>query len=332
MIAVCATPTRFCYSIYGVHVTSELPLPFYAQAEEQGVARAAAAVTFVDGNDDDFILFPRASMSGEEFVFEEAGDATSYLRWPHLYEFAVAADGSRVACRALDGCDVSVLQNFLFGQVLAVALVRQGVEPLHAAVVRIGDGAVALLGDCTFGKSTLLATFAEAGHRVLTDDVLILRVHGGAMYALPGSGRIKLLPDAASRFIANPDRGAPLTPMTTKRSFAVDEARLERSAVPLRALFALPDPDDRDAMTTITIRPMSRADAVCTLVKNTFTTHVVDRERLARQFDWASQIASRVDAFHLEYPTGLHHLEQIQQAIVTHVAERMTAAAFEEQR
>ena len=52
--------------------------------------------------------------------------------------------------------------------------------------------------------------------------------------ALPGSGRIKLLPDSASQFLSNTDSGTPLNPLTTKRSFLVDAARRQRSGVRLR--------------------------------------------------------------------------------------------------
>jgi hypothetical protein len=308
---------QHCYSIYGVRVTSDFPLAFAADASSLDADPPLADVEFVEGDDRHFAPFTSTS-ADDEFLFEEASDGTAYLRWRALYEFKVAAGGTRVACRPLDGCGVSVLQNFLFSQVLAVALVRQGIEPLHAAVMRVGAGAIGLLGDCTYGKSTLLAAFAASGHRMLTDDMLILRRHAGALHALPGSGRIKLLPDSARRFLGDPASGMPLTPMNDKRSFALDESRQQRESLPLRRLFVLPDPDERDRTDTIEICSMSRAETVCAILKNTFTTLVVDRERLARQFDFATRLAFEIDGFQLRYPTGLHHLEDIRDAILEH--------------
>lgn len=319
------SPSRYCYSVYGVRVTSDLPFEFPPAHPSSSPPRGSvvADVEFVEGEDGDFAHVELSSEPDEEFVCRPLPDGSTYLRWTHLYEFTVSADGSRVACRPLDGCDRSVLQNFLFGQVLGVALVRQGIEPLHAAVVRVDDCAVGFLGDCTFGKSTLLAAFLEAGHRVLTDDLLILDRRGGDAVALPGAGRIKLLPDSAIRFVADPERGAPLNPMTDKRSFPIDISHRQREGLPLRLLFLLPEPEERDRSNAIEIRPASRAEMVRELLRNTFTDQIVDRDRLARQFEHASEVASEIDGFWLRYPGGMQHLPPLRRAIVEHVQRRL---------
>jgi hypothetical protein len=319
-MSTCASPARYAYLVYGVRVTSDFPFEFPSGDDSERGA-PLAHVEFVEGVDRDFQPFalPRASDPDAGFFCQPLPGGPTYLRWPRWYEFSVSTDGSRVACRPLHGCDRSVLQNFLFGQALAVALVHQGLEPLHASVVRLDEGAVGFLGDCTFGKSTLLATFLEAGHRVLTDDLLILDQRAGGAVALPGSGRIKLLPDSASRFLNGADAGTLLNPLTTKRSFQVDASRRQQSGVPLRQLFVLPDPETRDRSAAIEIRRASRAEMVRELLKNTFTDGILSRERLVRQFAHAAQVAEEVDGFWLRYPTGLHHLGALREAIVEHV-------------
>lgn len=318
-MSVCSSPARCCYSVYGVRVTSDVPFEFQHDGNDPSRGVPLAHVEFVEGIDLDFQPFTRPADTDTSFVCQPLPGGPTYLRWPHWYEFSVSADGSRIACRPLNGCDRAVLQNFLFGQVLAIALVHQGIEPLHAAVVRLGDCAVGFLGDCAFGKSTLLATFLQAGDRVLTDDLLIVDRRDGGNMALPGSGRIKLLPDSAGRFLGGADEGTVLNPLTTKRSFRVDASRRQQSSLPLRQLFILPDPDERDRANAIEIRPASRAEMVRQLVRNTFTDGILSRERLARQFEHAAQVASEVDGFWLHYPSGLHHLADLRQAIVEHV-------------
>jgi hypothetical protein len=317
---------RHGYSIYGVRVSSDGPFEFPPARDAKP---PLADVEFVEGTDRDFEPFPPLQESSEQgFTCRSAPDGSTYLRWLHLYEFSVAADGSRVACRPFEGCDRRVLQNYLFGQVLAVALIQQGIEPLHAAVVRIDDCAVGLLGDCTFGKSTLLATFLRAGHRVLTDDLLIVDRREGAPMALPGSGRIKLMPDSAGALLDDPTQGTLLNALTTKRSFPIESARRQQTGLPLRALFVLPAPEERDRTTSMEIRPISRAAMVHELLKNSFGAEMLDRNRLVRQFAFASQVASDVDGFRLRYPAGLHHLPALQKAIVEHVHGSLPRAAF----
>ena len=308
-----AAPPRHSCSIYGVRVTSDMPFDFPGEAGAD--QRSLAEVELVEGDARDFAPFDR---DGADDCVRLPSGAT-YLRWPHLYEFSVSADGARVACRPLDGCDRSVLQNFLFGQILGVALVLQGFEPLHAAVVSLDGCAVAFLGDCTFGKSTLLASLVHAGWRAVTDDLLLLDRRSAEILALPGTGRIKLQPDAARRFFGGVDAGLPLNPMTAKRAFPLDPSRREAARLPLRALMILPEPDERDRARDIEIAPASRVELVHELLKNTFTVDILDRARLVRQLESAAVVASTVPGFRLRYPTGLQHLDDVRDAIVDHV-------------
>jgi hypothetical protein len=248
--------------------------------------------------------------------------------WSGWYEFIVASDGSSVTHRPLDGCARTVFQNFLFAQVLGVALVRRGREPLHASVVEVGDGAIGFMGDCTFGKSTLVASFVEAGHRLVTDDLLMIASQDGEPHAAPGTGRIKLLPDSAGRFLPHAGDGLPLNPLTTKRSFVLDGGSRRDSSVRMRMLYVLPDPDERDTAESIDILPASRSEMVRELIKNTFTTHLVDKDRIARQFDAAAQLASRIDGYRLRYPSGLDHLPALRDRIVEHAVTRTAPCAF----
>jgi hypothetical protein len=90
-------------------------------------------------------------------------------------------------------------------------------------------------------------------------------------------------------------------------------------------LYALPAPEERDGATSIDIRPLTRAAVVRELVANTFTTHFVSRDRLVRQFEHATSIASTVHGFELRYPTGLEYLPAIKRAVVEHAQRRLSA-------
>jgi hypothetical protein len=311
------------YSVYGVEVTSDWPMAF---PPSTGCGTTLAEVDFVEGTDEDF-SDPVTLRSRPEpwFTSHVFPDRSSYARWSGLYEFRIDADGCRVACRALDGCDPIVLQNYLFGQALSFALVQQGLEPLHAAAVRVDDVAIGFLGDCTFGKSTLMASFLQAGYRALTDDLLMLVAKDGRTVALPGSGRIKLQPDSAGAFIETTIEGEPLNAATLKRSFPLAAAQVQRTELALTHLFVLPTPEERKHITSIGITPLSRTAMFQELLKGSFNVQVLTRERLKRQFAWAAGRSATLDCFLLQYPDGIHHLPLVRQCIVDHV--RRTAIA-----
>jgi len=255
------------------------------------------------------------------FVSETADDGQLYLRWGELYEFTVDPAGTRVMCRPLPNGTLHVLQNFLFAQVLSFALVRQGFEPLHAAVVDVDGAAVGLLGDCTFGKSTLAATFVRGGCRLLTDDMLMVHPSAGSLLAMPGSGRIKLHADSAATLLPALGNGLPLNPRSAKRAFPLSNDRTQRAALPLAHLFVLPTPAERDAARGFGVEPMTRSEAARALLSNSFNVEIVDRRRLARQFAFATGLAEAVPCSKLRYPSGFEHLETVRRMLAAHVSE-----------
>ncbi len=309
------------YNVYGVEVASDWPLPLPVPPRQ---CASLAAVELVEASEQDFSDVERpARLEEPRFESRILTDGDTYVRWSGLYEFRIEADGSRVACRALNGSDPGVLQNFLFAPALSFALVQQGIEPLHAAAVRIGDVAVAFLGDCTFGKSSLLASFVQAGHQVLTDDLLVVDRRGGVPVALPGSGRIKLMPDSAGLFLGDAAHGTQLNPATTKRSFQVERARVQREGLVLRYVFALPMPADRDGARSFGTVPLSRTAIVHELLKNSFNVEILNRGRLARQFSFVTRLAGDLAGWRLIYPRGLHHLGTVRSRILERCREAL---------
>ena len=187
-----------------------------------------------------------------------------------------------------------------------------------STAVRIDDFAIGFLGDCGFGKSTLLASFVADGFQVLTDDLLVVELSEDRAIARSGSGRIKLMPDSASAFLGEASRGVPLHPSTTKRSFPLDECHRHTGGLPLECLFVLPPPEERTAAASIELLALSRAALMQELLKNSFIVEMLDRRRIAGQFSFAAQLASRIDGVRLSYPAGLHHLPSLRQRIVQH--------------
>ena len=309
-----ASERTYQYSVYGVWVTSDVPFNFPTRGHP---AHALAHVEFVHCAEENFLesTHSQNEVSDAWFTCRPLPDGSIYLRWAGLFEFRVDRTGSRVAYRPLDNCDGTVLQNFLFGQALSVALVQQGIEPVHAAVVSVDAGVIGFLGDCTFGKSTLAASFLPFGHRLLTDDLLVIENRAGQPIALPGTGRIKLQPDSARALLGDSGQGAPLNPKTTKRVFELRDDRAQRTGLPLRALFVLPPPEQRDRSRSTEIRPLSRTEVFHELVRNSFHEEINDPSRLKRHFAHASYLASAVKGYGLQYPKGFEHLPTLREAL-----------------
>lgn len=303
------------YYLYGVHLKSVIPLP-----GPEISTSGQVAIALLSGPSS---LFSRArrqagicSNEKEWFRHAELSDGSDYLRWTGLFEFVISADGRRIACHELNGASHESFQTYLLGQVLSFALLKQGFEPLHATSVVIDEKAVAFLGHCGYGKSSLGAAFLQEGYPLLTDDLLVLKEKRDRFVAYPGPPRIKLFPEIARRLLGDQVDGTPMNNDTSKLviSLGPDETVSPGDAFPLRAIYVL-TPPARSRSSKITITPLSPRNAFVGLIENTFNAVVVDPERLKRQFAMVSRLAARVCVKSLSYPRALEYLPAVREAV-----------------
>lgn len=307
-----------CYRLYGLLLRSVLPLP-----GPEFVGSGAVAVELFDGSAS---LFSRARRKaevrpekGEWFQYARLSDGADYVEWSGLFQFLISADGRQIACRPLNGASPESFQTYLAGHVLSFALLKQGFEPLHATTMVVGGEAVAFLGDCGYGKSSLGAAFLQKGHRLLTDDLLVLKEKGNRFVAYPGPPRIKLFPEIARSMLGERVTGTPMNNQTSKMVIPLDrnQAVLPQDAFPLRAIYVLIPPRASSRSHNITIRTLSHRRAFVELIKNTFNAMIVESCRLKCQFVLATRLAARVRIASLSYPRRLEQLPAVQQAVLS---------------
>ena len=314
-----------CYRLYGLLLRSVLPQP--------ALAFAGSGIAVVEIFHGSASVFSRARREarirldeGKWFAHGRLSDDSDYLRWSGLFEFLVSADGHRIACRAFKGASQESFQTYLAGHVISFALLRQGIEPLHSTTVVIDGEAVAFLGDCGFGKSSLGAVFLHGGYRLLTDDLLVLKEEGDQFMAYPGPPRIKLFPEIARSVLGERVTGIPMNDQTSKLVIPLgqNEAVLPQSAFPLKAIYVLTPPSPNSPSHRITIRTLSPRRAFVELIKNTFNHLVVEPGRLKCQFVLATRLTTRVPIASLSYPRALKHLPDVRQAILANLSNGTT--------
>ena len=98
-----------------------------------------------------------------EFLLRLDGIATYYVR-----------DGAEVVVAPVAGAPELDVRSYLMGSLFAVLCHQRGLLPLHASAIATEKGAVAFLGSSGAGKSSLVAFFAQRGHRVLADDICVV--------------------------------------------------------------------------------------------------------------------------------------------------------------
>lgn len=128
--------------------------------------------------------------------------------------------------------------EYLRTRALALWLHLVELPPIHASAVAKGDNALALVGDSGAGKSTLAAALSRQGFSLLADDLLPLAAHLGEVRVHPGGVQLRLWPDSAQQFHAQPQMLPRVSADTTKRVLELESTA--SPAVPrLRSIFVL---------------------------------------------------------------------------------------------
>jgi len=312
-----ARKSRYDYRMYGLLVRSQVPLtsPLNIRSGLADIELVTAPASLRTP-----LVQRRLKRSEADDWFHHAAldDGSTYLLWTRLSEFLISPGGRRIACHAFDGVSSETLSTYLITQALSCALVQQGIEPLHATAAVVNGEAVAFLGNCGYGKSSLGAAFLKAGHPLLTDDLLVIGRAGSSVDRLtahPGPARIKLFPEIAERLLDTGRAGVRMNPETSKLILPLSNDEHCATAVPLRAIYVLNRPASRHAARRISIRRLSVRRACLALIANTFNLIITDPARLKRQFEWAAQLATQAPVKSLSYPRNLAKIGQVVDAI-----------------
>jgi hypothetical protein len=219
--------------------------------------------------------------------------------------------------RALTQATRHALTAYLLGQVLSFSLLALGCEPLHATAVVVDDSAIAFVGDCGDGKSTLGAAFVARGFPLLTDDVLALKCDGHQFLACAGPARLKLFPSVARSVLrrAGPPR---LNPGTSKLVLPLSNRRGLPDAIRLDALYALSGRARSRRATRVTLAPLTGQRAFLEVIRSTFNLIQVDSARLGNHFAMAVDLVKVVPVTRLTYPRTLSRLDEVCDAILEH--------------
>ncbi|MGH2400195.1 MAG: hypothetical protein ACRDF6_10155, partial [bacterium] len=146
---------------------------------------------------------------------------------------------------------------------IALCLLHRGDLALHAATVEINGQALMLVGAGRSGKTTLAAAFAQAGYRVLSEDVTCIALEGGPAI-VPGPAMLRLRPDVLSSITL--PRAEVLRRLPSRITMALGpENRGTSAPVPLQGIIML-----ETAATGFNLQDVTAVEAVPAIWQLTF--------------------------------------------------------------
>lgn len=215
----------FTYAAYGLAIRSTLRLP------ELVPSTAAPEISFQLGR------VHLASDAEAQTHYSNVTKKEAILFWNGVGTFQIRG-GREITIDPNPTVDEERLRLFLLGPVLALLLWQRGYLVLHASAVEIGEEAVAFVGGCGWGKSTLAAGLHSRGYNLLADDVVAVHMDGQRNRVFPGFPRMKLWPDVAAGLGYSLEALPRIYPDIEKRS-CMASAGPSQKALPLGLIYVI---------------------------------------------------------------------------------------------
>lgn len=240
------------------------------------------------------------------------------LRVPGLADFQIDPECGSInvnGCEGNESPDASTLEHLLLDQVLPRVLAQQGELVIHAALADIEGRLALFLGDSGRGKSTLAAMLHRLGHRLASDDCVLLQTNGSVVTALPTYPSLRLWPDSVEQLFPQGIETAAVAGGHGKRRIALTESW--QKGHPLQVIYVLGAPALEAA--GCSIRPMAPVAACLELTRQSFTLDPSDMARAGAALAVTAKIAEGVECFELCYPRSFSQLPAVASAITAHL-------------
>jgi hypothetical protein len=245
------------------------------------------------------------------------------LRFWDLADFVVDLARARIVGEPRPSTEAATLRHLLIDHVVPLLSSRGRRLVVHAGAVVTPEGACAFLGESGRGKSTLTASFARQGFRVLGDDALMLSTSGEALTATPSYPGVRLWPDMLTALGGPGADSREVAAYTTKKRLVLRPGAPPGS-VPLAAIFVLAA---ATSSAEESATPLSPRAALVELMRHGHVLDGGDRAWLEDHFHLAGRVAARVPFFRLVYPRETARLPAVRALILAHAAGAPRGAA-----
>ena len=234
------------------------------------------------------------------------------MRCMNAADFFLFSD--RIVCHPQSDMTSMIEANFL-SAVMAFWLERAGTLALHASAVAVNDAAIVFLSNSGSGKSGLAAALIQAGHALVSDDIVPLTSSPTGWFAQPGFATMRMWPDTAKFFLGSYESLPLVHPAIDKRRVAIGASGWGKFCPNPQKISCLFVPELRNADALgdeIIITPIAPRDAVIELVRYSFAARLMQNpEFQPRRMDHLTKIALQVPMYRLSYPSGFAQLARV---------------------
>jgi hypothetical protein len=290
----------FKYSVYGLTVHSNRLVPGLRPSPEE--VGPILTIDFAQVAHCPAPLIPPQAAVGCETFWRLSSnvwllrylDKTSGAAW----EIEATQGGAHLNVRWTSSYQIDDIPSILLGPGLAAVLHLRKAFVLHASAVKVGGGAVLIMGAPGAGKSTTAAALVRRGFPLISDDVAVLESTGVSHAVHIGPAYLRIYENSA--VAAGWPAGLPRLfhhPIFDEKRYVdlADETR-DAEPIPVQAIYVLERHMERRSGKTI--QPLRPRQGLQHLLANVYCNRFLDyegrRECLRRAIALVNSVPIRI--------------------------------------
>jgi len=221
----------YYYNFSGLNIASEIELIDERQVPAAMFGQAQPDVFIKNGDVPETIENPEFTNS----ILSVSGDMV-HIRFSGLARFMINGAGE-VTVYQYPGVTTDRVALCIGSLVQAVLLYKRNYLLMHAAVVKVGDGAVLVVGNSGTGKSTLALGLQGKGYEILTDDIASVYFDAGKPMVHAGTSYLRLMARSLKQYGYKPEQFREIRSGLNKYSFPLQQTGV--SPLPVNAMYYL---------------------------------------------------------------------------------------------
>ncbi|MGB8541372.1 MAG: hypothetical protein WCD49_07010 [Candidatus Acidiferrales bacterium] len=311
---------NFAYSVFGLLLHSNLPIPELVPAEPPG-SDPVVTIHMNESSPSEFLSEAKTLIYSSEYTDPTGQPAlriwkTAESQFLHLVyfdetQFWMDRKGTELWAQWPDNLTIEDTATYLLGPVLGLLLRLRGVTCLHASAISVGNRAIAFVGSEGAGKSTTAAMFAQKGCPVISDDVTAITERQGVYCVFPAYPYLSLWSDSVTIIYGSEKKLPSFSANWDKRllSLSANNLKFEGKQLQLGALFILGERNRQPESPRV--EPLTPKEALLSLVTNSYATNLLDTDMRAAEFEFLGRMLQSVPVQRLiphQDPTQIEQL------------------------
>jgi len=298
------TKNAFRYYAFGFHIYSEFELPELSN-EDQVEATPEIVI-----KESDLCKYWNAKVKDNNYFVLEKEMVLFHV--PNIAIFLIEK-GESIYITPLSANKMDEIRLYLLGTCMGILLMQKRILPLHGSGIAIDGKVYAIVGDCGAGKSTLARAFLKKGYKLISDDIIPVRLNkDGNPIVIPTYPYQKLWLESLQAFEMTTNPYKPIAYREEKFSVPM-EHKFETNSLPLAGIFELKKTDGEE----IEIKEIRNLERLQILYNHTFrNTFLQPLDLLEWHLITTSKLTDWLTIYQIERPKSRFTAKELVELIL----------------